>query len=169
MVHVSQGTVANEDLEELILPTLRALADRHVLVVVSTGGAPVRGARAAAGECAGRRVPAVRRAHAEGRRVFVTNGGYGGLHFALGHGVPIVVAGDTEDKMETTRRVEWSGAGVNLRTGRPTEAQIAAGVERVLSERHFRERARALQAEIAAAPGCRVSSGSSPTSSRAER
>ena len=86
-------------------------------------------------------------------RVFVTNGGYGGLHFALGHGVPIVVAGDTEDKMETSRRVEWSGAGLNLRTGRPAEAQIATAVERVLSERHFRERALALRTEIAASSG----------------
>ena len=95
-------------------------------------------------------------------RVFVTNGGYGGLHFALGHGVPIVVAGDTEDKMETTRRVEWSGAGINLRTGTPTQAQIATAVERVLSERHFRERAVALQTGDRVAP--RVSPGSSESS-----
>ena len=55
--------------------------------------------------------------------------------------------------METTRRVEWSGVGINLRTGTPTQAQIATAVERVLSERHFRERAVALQAEIESAPG----------------
>lgn len=152
VVHVSQGTVAHEDLEELVLPTVRALADHHVLVVVSTGGAPVASlgplpanARAAEFLPYGELMPKV--------RVFVTNGGYGGLHFALGHGVPIVVAGDTEDKMETTRRVEWSGVGLNLHTGTPAEADIAAAVERVLSERHFRERAHALQAEIAAAPG----------------
>ena len=30
---------------------------------------------------------------------FVTNGGYGGLNAALAHGVPVVVAGDTEDKV----------------------------------------------------------------------
>jgi UDP:flavonoid glycosyltransferase YjiC (YdhE family) len=152
VVHVSQGTVANEDFEELVLPTMRALADHHVLVVVSTGGAPVDvlgplppNVRAAEFLPYGDLMPKV--------RVFVTNGGYGGLHFALGHGVPIVVAGDTEDKMETTRRVEWSGVGVNLRTGKPTEAQIGAAVERVLSERRFRERALALRAEIASAPG----------------
>jgi hypothetical protein len=48
--------------------------------------------------------------------VFVTNG-YGSLHAALAHGVPIVVAGDTEDKAENAARVPWSGAGINLRTG----------------------------------------------------
>lgn len=152
VIHVSQGTLANEDLEELVLPTVRALARRRVLVVVSTGGVPVEplgplpaNTRAAEFLPYADLMPKV--------DVFVTNGGYGGLHFALGHGVPIVVAGDTEDKVETTRRVEWSGTGVNLRSGRPTEAQIAAGVDRVLTEPSFRERAQALQAEIAAAPG----------------
>jgi len=152
VVHVSQGTVANEDFEDLVLPAMRALADHHVLVVVSTGGAPVDvlgplppNVRAAEFLAYGELMPKV--------RVFVTNGGYGGIHFALGHGVPIVVAGDTEDKMETTRRVEWSGVGINLRTGKPTEAKIAAAVERVLSERHFRERALALRTEIASAAG----------------
>jgi UDP:flavonoid glycosyltransferase YjiC (YdhE family) len=152
VIHVSQGTLANVDLEELVLPTVRALARRRALVVVSTGGVPVErlgplpaNARAAEFLPHADLMPKV--------NVFVTNGGYGGLHAALGHGVPIVAAGDTEDKVETTRRVEWSGTGVNLRTGRPTEAQIAAGVDRVLTEPSFRERAQALQAEIAAAPG----------------
>ncbi len=152
VVHVSQGTVANNDLEELVLPTVRALADHHLLVVISTGGAPVESlgplpanARAAEFLPYGELMPKV--------RVFVTNGGYGGLHFALAHGVPIVVAGDTEDKLETTRRVEWSGVGINLRTGTPSEAQIAVAAERVLADQHFRERAQALQAEIAASPG----------------
>lgn len=152
VVHVSQGTIANEDPSELILPTLRALADRDVLVVVTTGGAPL----AALGD-----LPHNARA-AEYIRyddlmpkvdVFVTNGGYGGLHYALAHGVPMVVAGDTEDKFETTRRVEWSRTGVNLRAARPDEAAIARAVDEVLAVPTYRERARALQAQIAAAPG----------------
>lgn len=151
VVHVSQGTIANEDLSELILPTLRALADRDVQVVVTTGGAPV--------EALGTLPP---NAHAaEFIRyddlmpkvdVFVTNGGYGGLHFALAHGVPMVVAGDTEDKVETTRRVEWSRTGVSL-GGHPDEAAIARAVDEVLTVPSYRDRARALRAEIAAAPG----------------
>jgi UDP:flavonoid glycosyltransferase YjiC (YdhE family) len=152
VVHVSQGTVANQNLEELVLPTIRALAGQHVLVVASTGGVPVSelgplpaNARAAEFLPYGELLPKV--------RVFVTNGGYGGLHYALGHGVPIVVAGESEDKMETSRRVEWSGAGINLRTSTPSEDRIAAAVGRVLAERRFRERALRLRAEIAAAPG----------------
>ena len=41
VVHVTQGTVANTDYGQAIEPTLRALADEDVLVVVSTGGRPV--------------------------------------------------------------------------------------------------------------------------------
>jgi UDP:flavonoid glycosyltransferase YjiC (YdhE family) len=80
----------------------------------------------------------------------VTNGGYGGVQQALANGVPLVVAGDSEDKPEVAARVQWSGAGVNLHTGRPSVAMVARAVRRVLTKPSYRERARALQAEIAA-------------------
>jgi hypothetical protein len=55
-----------------------------------------------------------------------------GKHRALQHGVPVVVAGDSEDKVETSARLAWSGAGIRLRTSTPTVAQVrrrqAAGV-----------------------------------------
>jgi UDP:flavonoid glycosyltransferase YjiC (YdhE family) len=152
VVHVSQGTIANGDPSELILPTLRALADRDVLVVVTTGGASL--------DALGAMPQNARAAEFIGyddlmpkADVFVTNGGYGGIHYALAHGVPMVVAGDTEDKAETTRRVEWSGTGVNLRASRPDAATIARAVDEVFTVPSYRERARAVQAEIAAAPG----------------
>jgi UDP:flavonoid glycosyltransferase YjiC (YdhE family) len=80
----------------------------------------------------------------------VTNGGYGGVQQALAHGVPLVVAGDSEDKPEVAARVRWSGAGIDLRSGKPAPAAIAAAVRRILADPSFRSRARALQAEIAA-------------------
>ena len=79
----------------------------------------------------------------------VTNGGYGGVQQALAHGVPLVVAGDSEDKPEVAARVRWSGTGVDLRTGRPTPVQLAEAVRRVLEQPSFRQRATALQIEIA--------------------
>lgn len=152
VVHVSQGTIADADLEDLVLPTIRGLADRDVLVVATIGrGSPdalgplPANARAATFIPYNELMPRV--------DVFVTNGGFGGLGHALAHGVPIVVAGDTEDKVETSNRVEWSGVGVNLHTGQPTAAQVAEAVDRVLAEPSFRARARGIQAEIAAAPG----------------
>ena len=41
VVHVTQGTVANRDYRQVIAPTLQALANEDVLVVVSTGGRPL--------------------------------------------------------------------------------------------------------------------------------
>ncbi len=41
VVHVTQGTIANRDYRQIIAPTLEALADDELLVVVSTGGRPL--------------------------------------------------------------------------------------------------------------------------------
>ena len=79
----------------------------------------------------------------------ITNGGYGGVSSALAHGVPLIVAGDTEEKPEVAQRVAWSGAGLNLRTGSPSEAKLRAAVRRVLADRSYRNNAIRLQAEIA--------------------
>ena len=87
--------------------------------------------------------------------VMVTNGGYGGVQQALAHGVPLVVAGDSEDKPEVAARVRWSGAGIDLRTGRPSPGRVAEAVRRVVTRPAYAARARALQAEIAAHPSPR--------------
>jgi MGT family glycosyltransferase len=152
LVHVTQGTIANDDVTQLLLPTLEGLADEDVLVVVSTGGRPV----SSLGE-----LPANARAADylpydllfPRLAAFVTNGGYGGLHYALEHGVPIVAAGTTEDKLETTARVAWSGAGVNLRTDSPDPEQVRDAVRRVLGTPTYRAAAQRLGAEIAVSPG----------------
>lgn len=154
VVHVSQGTVANQDYEELILPTIRGLADDPgVVVVVTTGGRPVS-------SIPGRIPPNAFLAEylpydelLPRTDVMVTNGGYGGVHFALRHGVPLVVAGMTEDKIEVSARIEWSGVGVNLRTNRPTDAAVAAGVRRVLGDPSFAGAAGRIGVAIARAPG----------------
>jgi UDP:flavonoid glycosyltransferase YjiC (YdhE family) len=59
-----------------------------------------------------------------------------------------VVAGDSEDKPEVAARVRWSGAGIDLRTGRPAPEKLAAAVRRVLAQPRFATHARALQSEI---------------------
>ena len=41
VIHVTQGTIANTDYDQVIAPTLRALADDDVLVVVTTGNRPL--------------------------------------------------------------------------------------------------------------------------------
>jgi UDP:flavonoid glycosyltransferase YjiC (YdhE family) len=81
--------------------------------------------------------------------VIVTNGGYGGIHYALAYGVPLV-AGDSEDKPEAAAAwVAWSGAGVNLRTGDPSEKQVARAVGWLLREPRYRDASQRLEREIA--------------------
>jgi len=150
VVHVTQGTLDNADLGRLVGVTARALAGDDVLVVATTGGpdpAPLRPDLPANARLE-RFIPHdVLLPHTD---VMVTNGGYGGVQQALAHGVPLVVAGDSEDKPEVAARVQWSGAGVNLHTGRPSVAMVARAVRRVLARSSYRERAGALRAEIAA-------------------
>jgi UDP:flavonoid glycosyltransferase YjiC (YdhE family) len=149
VVHVTQGTVANAS-PELIIPSLEGLADEDVLVVVSAGGRPVEAlglgklpanARIASFLSYPQLLP---RTAAK-----VTNGGYGGVQMALSHGVPLVVAGTTEDKPEVAARVAWSGAGINLKTAAPAPASVRAAVRALLDDRRYRAAAQALQAEYA--------------------
>ncbi|MER7850658.1 nucleotide disphospho-sugar-binding domain-containing protein [Kitasatospora sp. NPDC096077] len=155
VVVVTQGTLANDDLDQLVAPTVRALADRDVLVVAAT--ARPDGPEALTGLLGGRLPENVRAAgyvpfdrllpHTD---VLVSNGGYGGVQTALRYGVPLVVAGASEDKPEVAARVQWAGVGLDLRTGRPEPEAVGRAVDQVLAEGRFRERARTLGAEFAA-------------------
>jgi UDP:flavonoid glycosyltransferase YjiC (YdhE family) len=159
VVHVTQGTLDNADLGRLLLVTTRALAGDDVLVVATTGGPDPEPLR--------RGLPAnvrLERFVPHDRllphvHVMVTNGGYGGVQQALAHGVPLVVAGDSEDKPEVAARVQWSGTGINLHSGRPSPAMVARAVRRVLTHSSYRQQAQALQAEIAATDPLRTISG----------
>ena len=149
VVHVTQGTLDNADLGRLLFQSARALAGDDVLVVATTGGpdpGPLRRGLPPNVRLE-RFIPHdVLLPHVD---VMVTNGGYGGVQQGLAHGVPLVVAGDSEDKPEVAARVHWSGTGVDLHTGRPSVAMVARAVRRVLARPSYRERARVLQAEIA--------------------
>lgn len=159
VVHVTQGTVANTDFGELVRPTVEALAALDVDVVVTTGGRPV----AALTEALAGLAPQPGRLHVGEflpydkllplTDVLVTNGGYGGLHHALQHGVPVVVAGDSEDKVETSARVAWSGAGIRLGTSTPTVAQVRSAVQRILGDPSHARASRAIGDAIATSPG----------------
>ncbi|MCX5742778.1 MAG: glycosyltransferase [Proteobacteria bacterium] len=145
IVLVTQGTLAT-DARELVAPALRALATEPVFVVATiatTIDGPVpANARVAAFVPYQALLPMV--------AVLVTNGGYGGVQMALAAGVPVVVAGGSEEKPEIAARVAWSGVGVDLRTGRPSAGRVRAAVRRVLADARYRTRARAMAAAMAA-------------------
>jgi UDP:flavonoid glycosyltransferase YjiC (YdhE family) len=83
----------------------------------------------------------------------VTNGGWGGTLAALGHGIPLVIAGGDLDKPEVAARVAWAGAGVNLRTGTPRADAVRAAVWQVRGDPAYRAAARAVAAELASLGG----------------
>jgi MGT family glycosyltransferase len=143
VVLVTQGTLANFDLQELIQPTLTALADDNVLVIVATGRADTGELIAPTNAKVEAFVPFVRLLPKVD--VMITNGGYGAVQQALSFGVPLVAAGDTEEKAFTAARVGWTGAGINLGTRRPTPEQIQAAVRTILADSQYREQAQRLQ------------------------
>jgi UDP:flavonoid glycosyltransferase YjiC (YdhE family) len=149
VVLVTQGTLANTDLSQLVGPTLTALAHQDVTVIATTGGPsldaiPVplpANARAAVFVPFDRLLPKV--------SVMVTNGGYGAVNHALSFGVPLVVAGDSEEKPEIAARVAWAGAGINLETQRPSPEQIDDAVRAALTDPRYRQGAEALRDDFA--------------------
>lgn len=152
VVHVTQGTLANLDYDQVIAPTLRALADEDVTVVVSTGGRPVdtlpelpANALAASYLPYDELLPRT--------SVFVTNGGYGGVQYALRFGVPIVATGGKEDKPEVGARVAWSGVGRRIRSESPSARVLRREILTVLHDARYREAAGRLAAQVAGTPG----------------
>ncbi|KAG8673499.1 hypothetical protein FPOAC2_06943 [Fusarium poae] len=148
IVAVTQGTIA-QDASNLIVPTIEALSDRDDLLVVAILG------RKGAALPKDMAIPSNTRAidhlpydvllpYAS---VFVMNAGYGGFLHGVTNGVPLVLAGETEDKPEIAMRGEWSGVAVNLRTGQPTPELVRGGVERVLSDNSFKKRVDEIKAE----------------------
>ncbi|MEZ0448578.1 nucleotide disphospho-sugar-binding domain-containing protein [Cellulomonas sp. ICMP 17802] len=150
VVLVTQGTVAT-DPERLLWPAIDGLADEEVLVVATTEENPGYPANVRATPFVPfeRLLPLV--------DVMVTNGGFGGVQQALAAGVPVVVAGRTEDKAEVGARVAWSGVGLALPTDRLTDRttsqEVRRGVRRVLDNPSFARRAAELAQEYAGYDG----------------
>ncbi|KAK3356263.1 UDP-Glycosyltransferase/glycogen phosphorylase [Neurospora tetraspora] len=155
VVVVAQGTV-EIDPRQLIIPTIQALGGREDTLVVA-----ILGHR-------GRKLPEdvvvqpnakvadylpydAILPHAD---VFVSNAGYGAVMHGIGHRVPMVVAGEEQDKAENATRIQWSGHGVKLtrswRDGDEYVKELGEAVEKIMDEeegREVRKRARELKEE----------------------
>jgi MGT family glycosyltransferase len=143
---VTQGTLTNFDLNELIQPTLTALAEDDVFVIAVTGGADTKRVTAPSNARVEKFIPfewLLPKAD-----VLITNGGYGSVQQALSMGVPLVVAGEGE-KGFSAARVAWTGAGIDLKTGHPTAEQIGTAARTVLADQRYREQAQRLQRNFA--------------------
>jgi UDP:flavonoid glycosyltransferase YjiC (YdhE family) len=133
VVVVTQGTTANRDLSELIEPTLTGLANLDVTVVallgreVETLSIPIPdNARVAEFVPFDVLLPRT--------DILITNGGAGGTQQAIAAGVPVIVAGATEDKPANAARVAHHGLGIDLKTGNPTPDAVANATEAVLKD-----------------------------------
>ncbi|GAA2981105.1 MGT family glycosyltransferase [Microbacterium terrae] len=152
VVHITQGT-QNIDPSDLLQPAIEALADSDALVVAVTGVAgrdelpfPVPANVRVAGFIPYDALLPL-------TDIVITNGGWGGTLAALSHGIPLVIGGGDLDKPEIASRVTWAGAGVNLKTGTPTAAQVRAGHDRVVADRSFRDAAARVGAQLTALGG----------------
>ncbi|KFF58599.1 hypothetical protein JF66_17390 [Cryobacterium sp. MLB-32] len=145
VIVVTQGSIAREP-RKLLLPAIAALANEDMLVVATTGGPDpelvLPRSQRPANLRLERFVPFDRLLPQAD--VFLTNGGYGGVQLALTTGVPLVVAGLTEDKTEVSARVAWSGAGISLGTDDASVKQVSHGVRTVLADPRYWYRAREL-------------------------
>jgi MGT family glycosyltransferase len=157
VVLVTQGTVAT-DPAEVIMPALEALRDEPVQVIAVTGGRdPESLGPVPANARVERYVPfAALMPHVS---AYVTNGGYGGLHYALALGIPVVSVGKTEDKAELAARVSWSGVGVGMKTQVAKPGPLRAAVRKVLHEPEHAARAVAMQAEMRSYGGAATAVG----------
>jgi UDP:flavonoid glycosyltransferase YjiC (YdhE family) len=71
----------------------------------------------------------------------------------LSHGIPMVTAGESEDKPEVCARLLRTGASIDLATANPEPASIRAAVRQVLDDPSFSLAAAALAQEAAEAGG----------------
>ena len=139
VVVVTQGTLVNHDLSQLVEPTLTGLADLDVTVVAALGGA----------DPASLSIPVPANAHVASYVPFdvllpkadllITNGGAGGTHRALSSGLPVIIAGASEDKPANAARVAYHGLGINLGTATPTAEAVAEATASVLADDEIRE------------------------------
>lgn len=145
VILVTQGTVAKNQ-DDLIIPAIEALRHENVmLVVVPVNKGDIEdlpdNTYAESYIPFGNLLPHV--------DIMISNGGFGGTQNALAHGIPVIIAGATEDKMEVAARVENSGAGINLGKQKASAEAIRNAVTRILEEPSFKQNATRLQEDFA--------------------
>lgn len=148
VVGITQGTLAM-DPTSLILPAVEALVeDKGLLLLVASPYSDELKQRI--GD-----LPNVRFAKWLPYHLFlpqlsllITNGGYGSITQALSHKVPLICAGQTEDKKDTAARVAWSRAGIDLKTDSPSTSEVRDAARRILEDGGYRDRAARLGEEL---------------------
>ena len=146
---ISQGTVDNKEPEKLIIPALEALKNEPYLLLVTTGGQHTAALQD--------RYPQNNIIIADfmdydatlpHTDLFVSCGGYGSVLLSLTYGVPILAAGKHEGKNEIVARIGYFRLGINLKTEKPSQPQIARGVQNIQSSPIYYQNVTRLQQEF---------------------
>jgi UDP:flavonoid glycosyltransferase YjiC (YdhE family) len=138
IILVTQGTV-EKDVNKILVPALEAFKDSDTLVIATTGGSQTKELR-------------LRYSYDNiiiedfipfedvmpYADVYITNGGYGGVMLSIENNIPMVVAGLHEGKNEICARVGYFKLGVNLKTEKPSAAQLKKAVETVTGNETYR-------------------------------
>jgi UDP-glucuronosyl/UDP-glucosyltransferase len=142
---VTQGTLANQDFNELIIPSIWGLQDEDVNIFVLTG----------------REANDLKEAFRTYDNIIVeefipfdlilpnidiviTNSGYGGVQSAIFNACCIIACGSSEDKPEVGARVEYSNIGVNLSNKKITPSLIKKSYRKILKEKKYKSKVRDL-------------------------
>lgn len=148
VVVVAQGTVETNPYD-LIIPTIEAMREREDVLVVAIMGR--KGASLPGELDVPHNVRVTDYLHYDAvlpyASVWVHNGGYGAITHGVAHGVPMVVAGEGQDKPENIRRVRYSGIGVGLGTAKPSVKDLKLGLDDVLNQKKYKDRVATLRQE----------------------
>lgn len=148
IVVVAQGTVETNPYD-LIIPTIEAMRKREDVLVIAILGR--KGARLPDGFEAPNNARVTDYLHYDAvlpyASVWVHNGGYGAITHGVAHAVPMVVAGEGQDKPENIKRVRYSEIGVGLGTAKPTVRDLRISLYDVLNKEKYTERIAVLRQE----------------------
>lgn len=148
IILVTQGTV-EKDTSKLLVPALEAFKNTDVLLIVTTGGS---------------QTAELRQQYSHGNiiiedfipfkdilpycKIFITNGGYGGVLQSLEEGVPIIAAGVHEGKSEICARIGYFKTGINLKTETPTPKQLTMAAEEIMKNGEYYANANRMAAKL---------------------
>ncbi|PNY25255.1 4'-demethylrebeccamycin synthase [Tolypocladium capitatum] len=141
VIGITQGTLAMNP-TSLIIPSIEALHDEPgtLLVVVSPH---MKEIESRVGSPSNVRLAEWLPYHLLLPRLslLITNGGYGSITQALSHKVPLLCAGQSEDKRDTAARVVWAGVGIDLKTDNPSPGQVRMAARQILNDKGYQARA----------------------------
>lgn len=153
IVVVAQGTVET-DPHQLVIPTCQAMAGRSDVFVLAI--APSWQTNEVIGSWGpgspGRHgLLCVQRAGYDHvlrfADVWVHNGGYGAVQHGIANGVPMIIAGEGQDKTENGKRLAFSGAGIDLGTASPKVWALKGAIDTILGDRRYKQRVEVLRKE----------------------